>query len=304
MFENILVGVDGRQGGRDAIALAKRLAAPHAAITLAHVYGSDWMTGRAAALALPVAREEAHRMLTSERAEAGIDAELAAYQLDRPGRALHQASEHLHADLLVIGSTRHALLGRALMGDDARASLNGAPCAVAIAPRGYTQMDHDPATIGVGYDGSPEAEHALTTARELAARYGAAVKAMWVVSLQNVRDETPLPADWPEETEQLVSQCQAQLDRLEGIEARAVYGGPREELSRLGDDVDLLIVGSRSYGPIHRMFHGTTSTYLTRHLGCPLLALPRIAHAVTDPERQQPSQAIAEPDPPRVQAAR
>ena len=58
MFENILVGVDGRQGGRDAIALAKRLAAPDATITLAHVYGSEWSIGRAAPLAFQVAREE------------------------------------------------------------------------------------------------------------------------------------------------------------------------------------------------------------------------------------------------------
>jgi hypothetical protein len=36
-----------------------------------------------------------------------------------------------------VGSSRHGVLGRVLMGDDARASLNGAPCAVAAAPLGY-----------------------------------------------------------------------------------------------------------------------------------------------------------------------
>ena len=96
-----------------------------------------------------------------------------------------------------------------------------------------------------------------------------------MVSRQDVEDETPLPADWPQTTEVLVSRCQAQLDRLDGVEAEAIYGGPREELARLGGEVDLLIVGSRSYGPVHRMFLGTTSTYLTRHIGCPLLVLPR-----------------------------
>ena len=296
MFENILVGVDGRQGGRDAIALAKRLAAPEATITLAHVYGSEWSMGYAGPLAFQVARENAERMLAAEQAEAGIQAKLAIYPFDQPGRALHEAAEHLHADLLVIGSTRHALLGRALMGDDTRASLNGAPCAVAIAPRGYTQMDHDPTAIGVGYDGSVEGEHALTTAREFAARYGTAVKAVWVVSLQDVRDETPLPADWPQESAALVRQCQDQLDRLDGVEAQATYGGPREELSRFGDEVDLLVIGSRSYGPIHRMFHGTTSTYLTHHIGCPLLVLPRAAQTATDPQsRASSARAAVEP---------
>jgi nucleotide-binding universal stress UspA family protein len=303
MFDNILVGVDGRQGGRDAIALAKRLAAPGAAITLAHVYGSAWMMGRAARLAFEVAREEAQQMLAVERAEAGIEAKLAVYPLDQPGRALHEAAEHLHADLIVIGSTRHALLGRVLMGDDARASLNGAPCAVAIAPRGYTQMHHELAAVGVGYDGSAEAAHALTTARELPARYGARIKAAWVVSLQDVRDEAPLPADWPQETEALVRQCQDQLDQLDGVEAKATYGGPREELSRFGDEVDLLIVGSRSYGPIHRMFHGTTSTYLTQHIGCPLLALPRVTQTAGDPQSGRPAYAVVESKPQRVQAA-
>lgn len=39
MFNNALIGVDGRQGGRDAIALARQLARPQTALTLAHVYG-------------------------------------------------------------------------------------------------------------------------------------------------------------------------------------------------------------------------------------------------------------------------
>jgi hypothetical protein len=38
MFENVLVGVDGRPTGRDAIALARRLAAADRALTLAHAY--------------------------------------------------------------------------------------------------------------------------------------------------------------------------------------------------------------------------------------------------------------------------
>jgi len=41
------------------------------------------------------------------------------------------------ADLIVVGSSRHAFLGRILLGDDARESLDGAPCAVAIAPHEF-----------------------------------------------------------------------------------------------------------------------------------------------------------------------
>jgi nucleotide-binding universal stress UspA family protein len=167
------------------------------------------------------------------------------------------------------------------MGDDTRAALNGAPCAIAIAPLGYTQTDQHLRTIGVGYDGGLESERALAAARELANRNGAAIKTMWVVTLENVRDETPIPADWPETTEVAVSHCRRELERLDGIEADATYGGPREELSRMSNRVDLLIVGSRGHGPIHRLFHGSTSSYLTRHSECSLLVLPRSTPSAT-----------------------
>ena len=84
--------------------------------------------------------------------------------------------------------------------------------------------------------------------------------------------------------------------RLDGVEAQATYGGPGAELARLGGEVDLLIVGSRSYGPMHRMFLGTTSTYLTRHLGCPLLVLPRVAQPAAGVATAQASQAERDPD--------
>jgi hypothetical protein len=38
MFENVIVGVDGDQGGREAIALAKRLRGENGALTLAYIY--------------------------------------------------------------------------------------------------------------------------------------------------------------------------------------------------------------------------------------------------------------------------
>ena len=38
MFENAVVGVDGTQGGRDAVALAQRLLAEDGKLTLVHVH--------------------------------------------------------------------------------------------------------------------------------------------------------------------------------------------------------------------------------------------------------------------------
>ena len=36
-----------------------------------------------------------------------------------------------------------------------------------------------------------------------------------------------------------------------------------------------MIVGSRGYGPVLRLVHGSTSNYLLRHARSPLLVLPR-----------------------------
>ena len=52
-----------------------------------------------------------------------------------------------------------------------------------------------------------------------------------------------------------------------------------EELAAFGDDVDILVVGSRSYGPVRRMMLGSTSDYLERHARCSLVVLPRAAGA-------------------------
>jgi nucleotide-binding universal stress UspA family protein len=290
MFTNVFVGVDGRQGGRDAIALARQLASDGAIITLAHLHGSNWLLPRGAELA-SLAAEESQRLLSSERETAGIDAQLMSGPQASPGRGLHEMADRYHADLLVVGSSRHALLGRALVGDDTRAALNGAPCAVAVAPRGYAETCDGFRAIGVGYDGSPQARAALNAARTLAGRGGAEVKALWVVSPEDVRDACPLPAYWQQATDTLIEQHREELERLEGVDGVAACGGPREELSRFAQEVDLLIIGSRDYGPVYRVFHGTTSTYLASHLACPLVQLPRVAGVVAAASSRQPVSA-------------
>jgi nucleotide-binding universal stress UspA family protein len=275
MFNNILIGVDGRQGGRDAIALARLLGAPDATLTLGNVYAP--FPGRGAVEVLSIDRAEAEEMLAHERELAGLDARLVTHGPRAVGRGLHELAEDERADLLVVGSTRHALIGRALMGDDCFAALNGAPCAIGIAPRGYANVPHQVERIGVGYDGSPESKRAVHEALELAALHRGHVRAFSVVSLQDVKDDKPIPADWPDAVDELVERRKEELAKLDGVEGVAVYGGPREELVTAGMELDVLIIGSRAFGPVGRLFHGSVSHYLVRHATCPLVVLPRQA---------------------------
>jgi nucleotide-binding universal stress UspA family protein len=113
------------------------------------------------------------------------------------GRALHELAEHHHVDLLVVGSCHRGSIGRVLVGNDALATLNGAPCVVAIAPAGHEHEASRLAAVGVGEDGSAESTLALRAALELGKRFGAAVRAISVVALQSVASDERLRPTGP-----------------------------------------------------------------------------------------------------------
>ena len=43
----------------------------------------------------------------------------------------------------------------------------------------------------------------------------------------------------------------------------------------MAEHLDLLVVGSRAYGPSGRLLSGSTSLRLARRVACPLLVVPR-----------------------------
>jgi hypothetical protein len=60
-----------------------------------------------------------------------------------------------------------------------------------------------------------------------------------------------------------------------GVEAHVTYGDPAEELTVYSASVDLLVIGSRNYGPFGCLIHGSIAKQLARTARCPLLVLPR-----------------------------
>jgi nucleotide-binding universal stress UspA family protein len=276
MFKNVLVGVDGTPNGRDALALAARLIDPDGKLSIAHVHSGELRPTHALAPAvLRDEREASAELLERERAVAGVEAELFSIVALSPGRGLHEQAEEQGADLLVVGSCGHGAFGRAMLGDDTRNALNGAPCAVAIAARGYAEHSAALANLGVGYNGSSESEAALATARALAAQRGASVHALQVVSLPTYAYAGLMSPAVGDGIEMMLKEADASLKELADVHGRAVYGVTGEELAAFGDDLDLLIVGSRGYGPVRRLVLGSTSDYLERHARCSLLVLAR-----------------------------
>ena len=277
MFKQIVVGVDGREGGRDAVALAKLLVAAGGELTLAHVVPGDAHANRGASAPYEAPEaERAEAVLESVREETGVNAHLRWRRSSSVGRGLHELCELIGADLVAVGSSRRGLLGRVLVGDDTSAALNGAPCSIAIAPTNYSQQPGAFGEIGVGYDGSPESEHAISVARMLARASGANLSALEAVSLPS--DAFLGPGAVDNTPRRLLEDARGRIAALGDVEPRAAYGQPAEELAAYSASLDLLVVGSRGYGPIGRLIHGSTSQQLAHSARCPLLVLTRAAH--------------------------
>ena len=290
MFKNILVGLDRHGGGRDAIALSKKLLAGGGQLTLAHVYCAEALTW----LGSPTEQqlERVAELLEQARKEAGVQAVLRSHESPSVGRGLHELCEATNPDLLVVGSSRLSLLDRVLLGDDTHAALNGAPCAIAIAPAGYAERPAAIREIGVAYTGSPESEHALAVARTLAGEHHAKLSAFEAVSLPGyalVGGGTPVA----DAINRLVEDARERIAALGGVEAHASYGVPAEELSLYSASLDLLVVGSRGYGPLGRLVHGSISQQLARTVRCPLLVLTRAARAAEGPDAAKDGRELA-----------
>lgn len=295
MFDNVLVGVDGKSYGRDAIALAAQLVVPGGRLTLANVRPGELSPFHAITPGLLAEeREASQQLLERERAEADVQAELVSVVAPGPGAGLHRQAETQHADLLVVGSCSHSAFGRAMLGDDTRAALNGAPCAVAIAARGYSANPAPIAKLGVAYNGSAESKRALAVAREAAERTRARVIALEVVAIPTYAFTGVMAPPMGETIDLLLSDANARMSALPGVEGRAAYGLAGEELAAFSEELDLLVVGSRGYGPLRRLVLGSTSEYLERHARCSLLVLPRLAEEEPSAEAGAAAAAGAE----------
>lgn len=285
MFTTIVVGVDGLQGGRDALALAQRigdLAGGELVAVHVHPYEPFPLRGLRTDIEA-LAREEAQALLEGQLAEAGVPARAIATAETSPGRGLHRIAEGLEADLIVIGSPHRGPLGRVVAGDTARAVIQGATRPVLVARPGAA-APFAGRTVGVGYDGSPESHAALAWAGRFALATGGAIHVLcaaeppqgFAPSISYGINWVALAPERREYAETLVAEAVAELGN--GATGEAVVGVARDELVRLSERVDLLVLGSRGYGPVRRALLGGSSDRIVHAAACPVIVVPRGAH--------------------------
>jgi len=285
MFARLVIGWDGTDQASDALALAALLRAPDGVGTAVCVVPATG-PGRGAELEEVMRAQARH---DADEALAGVGEawlETAAVAADSAARGLDAYAESTQADAIVVGSSHHGMLGQVVAGSVGRRLLHGAPCAVAVAPKGFRERPGTSGVVGAAYDGSLESALALVEAKRHCDSTGAKLNIVTAVPALDVWADDSLyrPRHTPAEIAEyrrakfarmledaaapLVDELQAKTILVEGRAADAIVQEARKGMG-------LLFLGSRAYGGLRRAIAGSTAAEVMRRSPCPVVVIPR-----------------------------
>jgi nucleotide-binding universal stress UspA family protein len=288
----IVVGYDGRDPARDALALAMQFAdvSGNRVLLVAVFPYTQRLIGGLGYEQLLAA--DAKRVFEPIEEEFGTRVETRAIGGHSPARVLHDVAEAETASMLVVGSSERGPIGRVVPGSVGERLLHGAPCPVAVAPRGFADRERRSLQhFAVAFDGSRQSWAALAFAGDLAGPAHAHVDLVGVL----VPWSPPGPAafryaelsemvDLDEVDRERRADLEKRLDNALGelpepVRGHAVLlsGDAADELSiwAAREQIDLLLCGSRGYGPLHRVLTGGVSAALARQAPTALVVVPR-----------------------------
>jgi nucleotide-binding universal stress UspA family protein len=277
-MSEIIIGVDGTERGEDAVVFGRQLAAVAGArILLANVFPYEDIRGRATSIAYrETLREASEEVLEAVRERYGLQASTRSLASTSPAHALHALAGDENAALVVVGSSHVGRARRVLPGSTGECLLHGSPCAVAVVPKGYRETEHAaPRRIGVGIDGSDEATAALRGAAELARALDAQIDLIRAFAPGVAPVDAQMLADLEIDARtQFDDSVKALPPALNGA-ATFTEKDPADLLIERSHELDLLVIGSRGYGPLHAVLLGGVSGRVIREGACPVIVVPR-----------------------------
>jgi nucleotide-binding universal stress UspA family protein len=283
----IVVGVDASDSSLRALAWAVDQAKlEHRAITLVHAVNAVTPAYTDAATVHPeearvALRDDGQRVLAAARSAVERSApELEVHEvfrLDDPRNVLLEMSRD--AAMVVLGSRGRGKLKSLLLGSVGVALVRHAHCPVVI---------HRPANPGVvrngvvvGADGSEESLPVLEFAyREASMRSLplTVVHCYWDV---NTGGSAPYvvsaaPVDLESERLLLAESMSGMAEKFPDVKVKSAVarGLPQEVLVRLGERMNLLVVGAHQAGRVSRMLFGSVSVAMVEHASCPVAVVP------------------------------
>jgi nucleotide-binding universal stress UspA family protein len=282
----VIVGVDASQRSRDALALGQALNEPGGRLLIVYAHAFGELSGlltegdeeRLVREAAESVARQAHEVLDD-----ATEREMRIIAERSPAAALQQLALETDAGLIAVGSSERSGLGKVLAGSVAEALLSGAPVPVAVAPGGYASATRPPVgVIGCAFDGSAEARHALRYAAELAPRLGADIQIIGVHQPVTFGVSTSGTFGYRSANDALREALQAKLDEARdqldsgvGATTLLLEGPVAATLITQSPRLDLLVAGSRGYGPVRRVLVGSVSRALVREASCPVVVVPR-----------------------------
>ncbi|MGW4489006.1 universal stress protein [Amycolatopsis sp. NPDC004368] len=279
----VLAGIDGSSSAVHAAVWAAAVAARRGAmlkLVQAYTVPEPGMSG----MSVTAVRDGFRSLAESGLAEAE-GAVLAAWPALPIERCAAEGSvvgvllrESAVAELVVLGSRGLGGFTGLLLGSTAVAVAGHAPCPVVVV-RGRKPDDAPPATgpVLVGLDGSPDSNDALGYACEEATARGTRLVAVhtWneITPEGVLRKSDSRPEDVAAAERRLVDQQLApwreKFPDLP-IDVVVVHGRPVRTLLELGEDAQLVVVGSRGRGGFTGILLGSTSQALLVHSACPV----------------------------------
>jgi nucleotide-binding universal stress UspA family protein len=191
---------------------------------------------------------------------------------------LKELAEAESSDVIVLGSRYRAPAARGSSESVGERVLDGAPCAVAIAPQGLAEGDPSIREIAVGYDGSRASTVALRRAIRLAERSNASLLVLGAVeiSLGLAGFETERPKNLQQsDMEHHLKRALEMVPPAISAQSRLLFGPPGRAILDAARGADLLVLGSRgSYSILRRLALGSVGREAMRGATCPTLITP------------------------------
>jgi nucleotide-binding universal stress UspA family protein len=284
MRPKVLIGYDGSPEGEDALGLGRSLsqvldARPIVTTVIAHPHhatNEDKLDEAVIKFSEPLFANARERL-------DGLDVITRPVVDDSPAAAIYELTDWETPTLIVIGSSRRGRSGRVQVGTLGGSLLSGVHCSVAVAPRGYADGASGLERIGVAVDGSGESRRALSAAAYLAGQANAPLQVLSVMEEPHYVLGgllSPLgPAEYREykekESERVYDKARSRVPEEIAMEPLLLHGEPAEILAQRAGDLDLLVLGSRGYGPVKGTLLGSVSTRVMTAAPCPVMLVPR-----------------------------
>lgn len=278
-MEIVIAGVEGSRESRDALRFARLFADGNgAALHVVSVFSDTIFVSSLEEI--EVSRDNYFgQMLAIAEEELEQPFEFHKVISTSVPAGLTRAAEDLGASAVVIGSSHRGPIGRVLLGDSGSQFATASPCLVIVTPRGWGRKT--PAAIkriGVAYNGTGEAKTALDFAVGLAKGLRASLKLIGVVPHIITPGRIGLTDQGYQGIlhDDMTKLLDAAVDGLDvDAEKMICTGYAADELAEVSAELELLVLGSRSYGPVKRVILGGTSVKVMRASACPVAVVPK-----------------------------